>query len=244
MSLTMLAILPSIILMVYIYKKDNKEKEPVRFLLACFGFGALTALPAVLLETIESVVVDAVFTEGSVIYAIVDSFLVAAFSEELFKYLFLKIKTWKSWQFNCTFDGVVYAVFVSLGFATLENILYVAEGGLSTAILRMFTSIPGHMAFGVFMGYYYSFAKSCELWGNPASSSKHKKRALWVPVLLHGIYDTLLSVDAEVAGDGWWILSVILWFVFIIVMYVMTFKLVNKASKYDHYFFETVAAQD
>ncbi len=240
----MLAILPSIILLVYIYRKDKKEKEPIKFLWSCFGFGVLTAIPACVLEMLESTVVDAVFTEGSIVYAIVDAFIVAALSEELFKYLFLRIKTWKSYEFNCMFDGVVYSVFVSLGFATMENILYVADGGISTAIFRMFTSVPGHMSFGVLMGYYYSYAKSCELWDNMDSAKKHKKRALLVPVLIHGIYDALLSLEPDVVGEGLWILSMVLWFAFLIAMYIFTFRLVNKASKNDHYFFETVSSQE
>lgn len=226
-----LAIIPSIVLLVYIYKKDKREKEPLSLLLSCFLFGILTIIPALIMEELISVVEDSIFTPGSVIYAIFDGFIVAALSEELFKYLALKFKTWKSKEFNCTFDGIVYAVFVSLGFATLENIMYVDD--ISIAITRMLTAVPGHACNAVFMGYFYSKAKKASLENNILLEKKYKKLTLLVPILFHGAYDCLISFDEDVAGEAITVLGVLLWLAFIIVEFIWAFTLVNRASKND-----------
>lgn len=235
MIVTMLAIVPSIVLLIYIYKKDTKEKEPMKFLLGCFLLGALTAIPSIVVEELESLVLDAIATPGSFFYAVIEGFVVAALTEEFFKYLFLKGKSWKSKYFDCMFDGIVYAVFVGLGFATFENIFYVMDGGISTALLRMFTSIPGHTVFAVYMGYFYSKAKLADVKGDKAECRKNKKRALWIPVLLHGLYDTLIMFEEEQVGEGLLVTAVLIWIVYVIGLFIFTFIFVNKSSKNDDY---------
>jgi len=235
MTLTMITIMPSVLLLIYIYKKDKKEKEPMKLLMGCLFMGVILSIPAVILETLEDYVLDAIMTPGSVVYGFLDAFIVAALSEELFKYIFLKKKTWKSKHFDCSFDGIVYAVFVSLGFATFENIFYVFDGGLETAVLRMFTSIPGHMCFSVFMGYYYSKAKMASVKGNKKEEKSFLSKALWIPVILHGFYDFPLMMEAEVAGDAAVTIGLLFWIVYVIALFVTTFIFVNKASKNDDY---------
>ncbi len=231
-----LAILPSIVLLIYIYKKDKREKEPLGTLLKCFILGVISTIPALIMESIGEVVIDGIFVEGSIAYAMLDGFLVAAFSEELCKYFMLKSQTWKRREFNCSFDGIVYAVFVSLGFATFENLLYVVDGGLSTAITRIFTAVPGHACDAVFMGYYYSKAKYAELSGDKKEKKKNLRKALLIPILLHGTYDFLLSFEEEIVGETVLILGMLLWMIFVIAMFIFTFRLINKASKNDKYF--------
>jgi len=233
-----LALIPSIVLLIYIYKKDKREKEPLRLLIKCFVWGIIIILPVMLIELFLEGIFEGAFIQGSVGYAIVDGFIVAAFSEELFKYLALKHKTWKSKEFNCTFDGIVYSVFVSLGFATLENILYVFESDISTAITRMFTAVPGHAYDAVFMGYFYSKAKQAEIDGNKKLMKSYKKKALLIPVILHGIYDALISVEEEAVGEGIVYTGIFLWILFIIFEFVMSIKIVNKASQNDRPFVE------
>ena len=233
--LTLLAIIPSIILLIFIYKKDKKEKEPFKILLLCLFMGILTAIPAVIIETIEDEIVSSFFSEGSFYYAILDGFIVAALTEEFCKYLFLKWATYKSKYFDCMFDGIVYSVFVSLGFATLENLLYVFEGGIGIAIVRMLTAVPGHMCFAVYMGYYYSKAKLADVKGDRIELKKNKKKALLVPMLIHGVYDCLIMFEEDAVGDDFVSMAVMLWLVCVIALFISTFIFVSKASKNDEY---------
>lgn len=232
-----LALIPSIILLIYIYKKDAREKEPFRLLLKCFIFGIIIIIPVLILEELLTEVSESIAVPGSVLGAVLDGFLVAAFSEELFKYFAVRIASWKSKEFNCTFDGIVYAVYVSLGFATFENVLYVLDGGIGTAVMRMFTAVPGHACDAVFMGYYYSKAKKASIDQDKAAVTNNTIKALIIPMLLHGLYDCLISFDDEVAGEAVGTIGILAWFVFVIVEFIFAFKVVNKASKNDTYLF-------
>lgn len=238
-----LAIIPSLVLLIYIYKKDKREKEPIRLLLKCFLWGVLIIIPIVILESLLDAVLVEFAAEGSVPYAIVDGFIVAAMSEELFKYLALKKKTWNSSDFNCFFDGIVYAVFVSLGFATFENIVYVMDGGLSSAILRMFTAVPGHACDAVFMGYFYSKAKKARVDNNRTLEKKYKRRALIIPILFHGMYDCFISFEEEAAGEDAVLIGILLWIILVVAQFIMAFKTVNKVSKEDAPFYLGVVSE-
>lgn len=237
-----LAIIPSIVLLVYIYKKDKREKEPIKLLIKCFIWGMISIAPVLIQELVIEVFVDELWIEGSVPYAIVDAFLVAAFTEELFKYLVLKTTTWKSKHFNCTFDGIVYSVFVSLGFATFENIFYVLDGGLSSALLRMFTAVPGHACDAVFMGYFYSKAKKASIDNDKRATKKYKRRALLVPIAFHGLYDCLISFDEEVAGEIVVVIGVLLWLALVLVQFIIAFFIVNQSAKKDTYLIPMIPA--
>lgn len=230
-----LAIIPSIALMIFIYKLDKKEKEPIKFLWKLFLFGIVLVIPTIIIETIIEEIINVFFIPGSVVYALFEGFLLAAGTEELGKYFFLKRKTWDSKYFDCMFDGIVYSVFVSLGFATVENILYVFDDGLGVAIMRMFTSVPGHMCFAIVMGHFYSKARLAINRGDVESCKKFKRKACIVPILLHGFYNFLIMMDAETAGDGITTLAFLVWMVYVIVVFVNVFRLVFKASKNDEY---------
>lgn len=231
--LFLLAIIPAIVLMVFIYKKDKKEKEPKKLLWGCFLLGIVSIAPALVIENIGEATVGAFFEEVPFIYVLLDNFVVVALAEEGCKYFMLKKKTWKNDAFNCTFDGIVYSVFVSLGFATLENILYVWDGGMGTAFLRMFTAVPLHAVAAVFMGYYYGLAKKAAVEGDSAAVGKNKTNALFVPIVIHGIYDFLVSIDAEIFGEGMSTICFFIWVAFVIVIFIRAFILVNKSSKND-----------
>ena len=117
--------------------------------------------------------------------------------EEGFKYRVLLRRTWNEPHFNHRFDGVVYGVFVSLGFAAVENVLYVLTSGFSTAVVRAIFSIPGHAMFGVVMGEAMSRAKWLEVHGQREQAGAARRRAWLLPAVLHGLYDFLL------VGFGW-----------------------------------------
>lgn len=235
MTAYLLAIIPSVILLINIYRKDKIEKEPGRLLFRCFVFGALMVFPAGICESIIGDILDIIFSEGSLIKAFVDYYCVVGLCEELFKYLILILLVSKSKEYDCMFDGIVYAVFISLGFATLENMYYVVDGGIGTAILRMFTSIPGHMVFAVYMGYFYSKYKYSKLKNDRESAKSYECFALLVPVLLHGTYDFLISVSETRATDFIIGLAFLIWLVFVLTIFIITYVIVDQAARSDEY---------
>ena len=148
------AVIPAIVLMVYVYRADRLEKEsPVQLVSLLIGGVIATALAKVT-ERAGDFILSAAFADNMEMYNFFMYFGVVAFSEEGFKYLLLKRRTWRDPGFNCQFDAVVYAVFVSLGFALWENIAYVMMYGFGTALVRAVTAVPGHACFGVFMGAF------------------------------------------------------------------------------------------
>ena len=195
--LFILAVAPSAVLMWYIWKKDTVEKEPFGLLVKLFGFGALTVISAIVLELGAEALFGTVLGDG-VVYTLVENFIGVALIEELGKYVVLRKVTWKHPEFNYTFDAVVYAVAASLGFATVENIMYVFMNGVGTALLRAVISVPGHCAFAVFMGYYYGRARRCHAYNDEKGARHFLRLALLIPVLLHGAFDFCLTMDSGV----------------------------------------------
>ena len=164
------AVIPAVFLLVHVYRADKLEKEPAPLLISLVLYGIAATFIALLLERFGSWLLGRYFPENSTPYNVLMYFGVVAFSEEGAKYFLLKRRTWNSAAFNCQFDGVVYAVFVSLGFALWENISYVLMYGLSTALVRAVTAVPGHACFGVFMGVWYGLAKRLHGQGKDGAS--------------------------------------------------------------------------
>ena len=159
--------------------------------------------------------------------------LIVAPAEELGKFIVLRSITWKNKHFNYSYDAIVYAVFVSLGFAALENITYVFGSGVGTAILRMFTAVPGHACFGVFMGFFYSKSKYASLTNKKGACAGFTALAILIPTIVHGIYDGILmgggsSDEAFLSG-----LSLILWIGFVIALFVVSIIFVIRSSRHD-----------
>ncbi|MBR4471591.1 MAG: PrsW family intramembrane metalloprotease [Erysipelotrichaceae bacterium] len=221
------AVVPAIFLMVRIYRKDKLEKENGRFLWNLVKAGIFSSLIAMISEKILVTLLGKIFDPSSEVYRILLYFLVVGISEEGAKYYLLKKNSWNSSEFDCVFDGVIYAVFVSLGFALWENISYVLNFGLPTAIVRAITAIPGHASFGVFMGVFYSAAKLYEVYGDGMASSRCKVLALLVPILLHGLYDYIATL--QVFTENY------LFMIFIALLFIAANYVVGKVSKYDRY---------
>ncbi len=219
------AILPALFLMRYIYRKDTIEKEPKGMLVGLVFLGVAAALVAVILETIGKGVLSSYLEEGDPAYTIIMAFLVVAVVEEGAKFVFLYWRTWKDPNFNYRFDGIVYAVFVSLGFAAFENVSYVMGYGLTTAIFRALLAIPAHMGFAVFMGYFYARAKLCLDEGKPGRKSLNLWAGYLIAVLLHGFYDACALMGT--------LLSTLLFVAFVIAMYIIVIRFVKKESKND-----------
>jgi len=223
--LVFLAALPAIILLIYIYKQDKVEKEPIGLLAKLLLFGALSVITALIGETVGLGIISFIFPEGSMTYAYIECFLIVAICEEVGKYFAMKLGTWKSREFNYKFDGVVYGVCTSLGFAIVENILYVLDGGVSLAVTRGFTAVPAHAIFGVLMGLYYGRAKQCSAFNDLIGKKKNLRKALIIPIIFHGFYDFCLSVNS--------VMAVLTFFVLLIAMYVIAFISVKNASRSD-----------
>ena len=213
------AVIPAIFLLIQVNRADRLDKEPWGLLLGLVFRGIIATTLAVFTEELGEALLEDLWPEDSVIYRAIMYFIVVGLSEEGFKYLVLKRRTWRAPAFNCQFDGVVYAVSVSLGFALWENIGYVAMYGLGTAMVRALT--------GVFMGAFYGMAKRYENYGFPQKSKTCRRLAVLVPTVLHGIYDYIASSDAE--GSEW------LFLLFVIILFVCTSRKIKKLSREDQY---------
>ena len=221
------AVIPAIFLLIQVNRADRLDKEPWGLLLGLVFRGIIATTLAVFTEELGEVLLEDLWPEDSVIYRAIMYFIVVGLSEEGFKYLVLRRRTWCTPAFNCQFDGVVYAVSVSLGFALWENIGYVAMYGLGTAMVRALTAVPGHACFGVFMGAFYGMAKRYENYGFPGKSKTCRRLAVVMPTAVHGLYDYIASSDAE--GSEW------LFLLFVIILFVCTSRKIKKLSREDQY---------
>ena len=214
MNLLILSLAPVFVIAAYIYFRDKYEKEPLRLLIFALLSGALTVIPILLVESFLNNLGTGLPRFASAGW---QAFVVAAFSEETFKYIALYLLIWKSPEFNEKFDGIVYAVYVSLGFAAVENILYVTGGGIETGISRAITAVPAHAIFGITMGFYFGMARFYEL-----ESAALRRKALLYPILLHGIYDFILFT-----GIAW---LTVVFVAFLVYLYISGLKRIKELS--------------
>jgi RsiW-degrading membrane proteinase PrsW (M82 family) len=189
MMLVAISLAPVLALILLIYFKDKYEKEPFRALLWAFILGMLIVIPVIIVEQLLSVYFNQNFevSAGNLSAVAYDAFVVAAFTEEGFKMLVFMIFFWRNKNFNEKFDGIVYAALISLGFAAVENILYVFDNGFGTGILRAFTAVPGHAIFGITMGFFLGLAKF-----EPVKRGIYLMAAFMSAFFLHGVYDFIL----------------------------------------------------
>lgn len=192
MGLLALAVAPGFAICLFIYFKDKYNREPLGVLILSFFLGILSIIPAIIIQLALTKPVERIMGQG-IMYTAVFSYLIVALSEEGSKFLALRYGPYRRRWFDDPFDGIVYAVVVSMGFATLENIMYVTNHGIGTGILRMFLSVPAHATFGVLMGYHLGLAKFI-----PAQKKKYMFLAIFWPVLFHGTFDFFLFV-----GNTW-----------------------------------------
>ena len=203
-----LAVLPVIVLAAYIYKKDKYEKEPFRMLLLAFFLGILS-IP---LDLIIVGIINGAMPGSTVFYS---AFFEAGIPEEFSKWLLFMLVIWRNKNFNEFFDGIVYACFIGLGFAGIENLMYVFGnesfgGALATGVMRALLSVPGHFLFAVIMGYFLGLAKF-----RPEERGKYLLLSLLCPMLAHGIFDYLLMLSSALSENNLEVLGAILFIVFI-----------------------------
>ena len=222
------AILPSILLMRYIYRQDRVEKEPMSLLMSLMFFGVVAAVLAGFWEPVADRLLGLFFSRTGHLYTVLFAFLVVAATEESAKLLFLKWRTWGDRNFDCRFDGIVYAVFVSLGFAAYENLLYVFRYGLSVALPRAVLSVPGHLAFAVVMGLFYGRARLAQARGRERSVRRYLRWAWLLAVALHGFYDACAMIGTPVA--------ITLFSAFVLILYYAIYRLIRRESAQDRPF--------
>lgn len=255
--LVIAALAPAAALCIYVFKKDRVEKEPIGLLLFLLLAGVVITTPAATLEGFIIGILDAVFApfmsvlaDGTAVFTSViphriynffKAFIGVALVEEGLKWGALILVTRKNREFNSVFDGLIYAIFVSLGFAAFENVLYVIQNGWMVAIMRAVLAVPGHMFDAVIMGYFYSMwhltDKAAEIEsslhaegilrfsGKTFSSKNYIIMSLLMPVLAHGLYDYCCFV-----GSG---LSTLALYVFVIILYFVCFGRIRKMSLTD-----------
>lgn len=223
------ALLPVFLIFRYIYKLDKVEREPINFVLKVLMWGAILSLPCIPVETLAENLIASIYDQQSIAFAIREYFFGVALVEELSKWLVLWIFVWKNPNFDWSFDGIVYAATASLGFAGLENVMYVLSYGSAVSISRAIFSIPGHTAFGIFMGYFFSRSKAASIKGDGFLSFIMMIFALTVPTAIHGMYDFMLSEQvAETIFPA-------LFIGYVIVLDIITWKILHKESKQDKF---------
>ena len=228
-----LAIIPVALLLFYIYKKDFK-KESKGLLIKLFFAGVASCIITLILSGIEKAIIP-FFGNDTTYMGIGELFIYfmlgVAIIEEFSKLLMTYLVGYNNKEYDEVFDGIVYAVFVSLGFACFENILYLfaANAGdlginpYTLGVMRGLTAVPSHAADAVLMGTYLSIAKTYRLKGNKDKEKKNLLLALVIPMLAHGFYDFCLS-----AGSLIYVLAIL---IVEIAIFVYCIKKINKISK-------------
>jgi len=222
----LLSLLPSLLICIYIYFRDVREKEPFKLLLKAFFFGMLSVACTLFIHVVLNLA-GLEYNNN----AFMSAFVEAAIIEECSKFFLLLCLIWKNSEFNERFDGIVYAVFVSMGFAFVENALYIFDDTSSyipTFIARLLFATPAHFLFAVSMGYFVSIAKF-----NPIKRKRNLMYALLSAILLHGVYDYLLMYADASSNTLVSLILMVLFFIFDIFMWRLGIKKIRKASEAD-----------
>lgn len=203
------ALAPVAMLLYYIYRKDEFQKEPVKEVLKAFGLGILSVFVSLMISGPLGAFGLYPEEQETIWDGIAISFFGAAIPEEIAKFLMFWLLVRRNKYFDEHMDGIVYAAAVSLGFAGLENVMYLfsSDDWVSTGIARALFSVPGHCFFGILMGYYYSLVRF-----DPVTPSINRFWVLGAPILAHGIFDSILFAS-DVLPQA---LSLVLMIVFIV----------------------------
>ncbi len=221
-----LALAPVIAIILFVWFKDKYDREPIRFLVLGFILGIISIIPAIILEMIG----NSFFPTMDMMNVFLYSFFVVALAEEGIKFFFLRIVFYKNRYFNEPFDGIIYAVMISMGFAAAENIMYVMNHGFAVGLLRMFTAVPAHAGFAILMGYFVGKAKFAKQY-----KTYILLLGLFNAILFHGLYDFFLLQNDS---DGLRILA----FVTLIICLILSKRALNKRRK--HLFAKNTKEED
>ena len=192
-SILTAAVAPGISLLTYFYLKDRYEAEPVHMVARVFFLGVLIVLPVMVIQR------GLLLLWGD--HPIFFAFAISAGVEELFKWFVLYHIIYNHTEFDEPYDGILYAVAISLGFATVENVLYavIEQGSVGTLLVRALLPVSGHALFGITMGYYAGKAKFLQ----KPLGRKFLLLAIAAPIVEHGVYDWIMG-----SGTTYWV-----WFI-------------------------------
>lgn len=221
--LLFMAIIPVMLILLFVYYKD-RNKEPMILLLELFVLGIISCgLTLLSFDLLGRILPFMKLKSESFIDVLLYTFLGVALIEETSKWIMLYIFGYRSKHFDEKYDGLIYAVFVSLGFAFIENIMYIlTKVDITTAVVRAFSAVPSHACDAVFMGYYMSIAKAYSIKENKKEVRKNLFLSLIVPILLHGIYDFCLMMNNSI--------FLAVFFIFVVFMYFISIKRLNELS--------------
>ncbi|TGB04509.1 glutamic-type intramembrane protease PrsW [Halobacillus salinus] len=210
MAIFTAAISPAVAIMTFIYLSKKIELEPLPLIVRMFIIGVIMVFPIMFIQYAFEV-------EGVFQSPLLRSFFLAGLIEEFFKWFFLLFVVYQHSDFDHHYDGIIYAVAISLGFATIENVIYLFSNGIEIAILRAVFPVSSHALFGIIMGYYMGKAKFAE-----AHRTRCLVLALFIPVSLHTVYDFIITVFEQ----SWlyWITP------FMIILWVIGFRKIKEAN--------------
>jgi protease PrsW len=199
MNLFLLAIAPSLAIALLFYLRDKYDHEPLNLLVKTFALGAMTIVPVGILESafLKELGINIFEENGFVMTLFYMLFLVAAI-EELAKYSVVRFYAWDKKAFNEPYDGIMYALMASLGFATVENLLYVFQNGATVGWLRAFFTVPMHALTAVIMGYYIGLAK----YPKDPYRHRHLLKGIAIAIVFHGLFNTFIVSE-------WWVLAAV-----------------------------------
>jgi len=184
--LVSLSILPGFLIMSVIYNLDVQNKEPLWLLAIAFILGAVNLyLDINILEYLLS----SKDVQNNFLSVGIEALTVSS-TEEILKFLVVMLIIYPNKYFDEPFDGIVYSVFVGMGFATAENLTFVLQGSASLALMRMLSAVPAHFVFAVIMGYYLGKAKS-----NKKAQLLFIVLSILIPIIFHALYDYFLFID-------------------------------------------------
>lgn len=218
-QLVIIAVIPGIALALGLYLTDRYDREPVKLLVKLFFFGMLSAVPTIFVERFLS---NLNFLPGLLSIAWT-TYIVAGFTEEYFKRLVVMRVAYYHNAFNEKLDGIIYCAFSALGFATIENIMYVVSGFDADPYIWLYRgilSVPAHMLFAVTMGYYLSLARFSP---DKQTASHYFARSLIIPILFHGTFNFILMAKIP--------LLMILFIPFVITMWIVSLRKLNLFYK-------------
>lgn len=187
-----IALAPCFFILWYFYHRDKYEPEPKKKIIKIFLIGALMVIPAGIIEIILIQGLNRI--SSGLLNIFISSFVIIAPTEEFLKFMAVKRWIYHSTEFDEVMDGIVYTVAASLGFATVENIFYVLQHGLSVGITRAFLAVPGHAFFGALMGYYIGCARFAG-----EKENQLLIKGLLLAIVLHGTYDFLIFTKTAFA---------------------------------------------
>jgi len=229
--LFVIAVTPALIGLFCIYQADRVDKEPAKLLFLTFLFGALSVIPSIIVE--EFLIRINIFK--GIYQAMYNAFIVAGLTEEYFKRLVVLKLPFRTSYFNEKMDGIIYSVFAALGFATVENVLYVVYRYTNNPFIGLYRgvfSVPAHGVFGITMGYYLSISR---FHSDRAEKKASFRKSLLMPVILHGTFDFILMANIPELSIFFVPYIIFLWWInerkLSIFLYDSKTRIINKKQK-------------